>query len=721
LFVAATPIAFFERTRMSISETYVRWRYRLVPDHIVGEVLSKNWIDNAIPVAILALVIVLFAIEIPGFFGLHSLADSARQLGEYLFPALGMTVVLLAGGIDLSVGSSFALCNFASIAFVNALQLPLIAVMPLVVLLGAAVGLINGVLVGYLRVRAFLATLVTLIFVRAIVDQLTLKYAVAISTGSGDTSAWDFVGDGTVAGVPIDLVAALVLAAITHIVLTRTRWGWHLFAVGGSRRSAYNVGISVRRTVCWTYVISGALTACGAIFYASRLNNAGSETGVGLEIAIVTAVVLGGNSLGGGRGSVIKTLLGTSIILLLTNGLVRLGFKSGAGPAVLGIVLLLAVMIDVRWLKNRLKLLNKTYVAPTYVALPPCKPTQPETGSPYAQNNLLSTARGIGVGELDGPEDIILDDEDNLYCGSRHGDIIRFLPPDYTEHEIYAHIGGFTLGLAFDKDKSLVVCSSGIGVFRVTPDREIIKVSDETNRSLWSIIDDSRMRLADDLDIAPDGRIFFSEATIRYNHLTWMMEALEGRGNGRIICYDPQKDHSRTIVSGLMFPNGICMTHDGQSFLFAETFGCRIRRYWFDGPKAGRIETVIPDLPGMPDNINRASDGNFWCAMCGMRAPALDLALRMPSFRRRMIYRVAPDEWLFPEMNTGFVFKFDLNGRILDALWDVEGLKHPMITSVREHRGKLYLGGLVNNRIGQYQLSDADPTWTGQKSYWGLA
>ncbi len=259
-----------------------------------------------------------------------------------------------------------------------------------------------------------------------------------------------------------------------------------------------------------------------------------------------------------------------------------------------------------------------------------------------------------------------------------------------------------------------------MGVFRVTPDREITKVSDETNRSLWSIIDNSRMRLADDLDIAPDGRIFFSEATIRYNHLTWMMEALEGRGNGRIICYDPQRDHSRTIVSGLMFPNGICMTHDGQSFLFAETFGCRISRYWFDGPKAGRIETVIPDLPGMPDNINRASDGNFWCAMCGMRAPALDLALRMPDFRRRMIYRVAPDEWLFPEMNTGFVFKFDLNGQILDALWDLEGLKHPMITSVREHRGKLYLGGLVNNRIGQYQLSDADPTWTGQKSYWGL-
>ena len=168
-----------------------------------------------------------------------------------------------------------------------------------------------------------------------------------------------------------------------------------------------------------------------------------------------------------------------------------------------------------------------------------------------------------------------------------------------------------------------------------------------------------------------------------------------------------------------MFPNGICVTHDGQSILFAETFGCRISRYWFDGPKTGTIEPVIPDLPGLPDNINRASDGNFWCAMVGMRAPALDLALRMPDFRRRMIYRVAPDEWLFPQMNTGFVFKFDLQGQILDALWDLEGLKHPMITSIREHRGNLYLGGLLNNRIGQYRVPGADPNWTGPKSYWG--
>jgi ribose transport system permease protein len=702
-----------------IYETYVKWRYRLVPDYVIGELLSKEWIDNIIPVLMLAAVATLFGTQVPGFFSPHSLADYGRQLGEYLFLTLGMAAVLIAGGIDLSIGSNFALCNFAAIAFINNFQLPVYVVVPVVILIGAAVGLINGVLVGYLRLRAFLTTLVTLVFIRAIVDLLTTKYAIAISASSQETPVWDFIGDGAVFGVPVGLAIALVVGAIGHIVLTRLRFGWHLFAVGGSRRSAHNVGVSVRRVVCLTYVISGALTACGAIFYAARLNNAGAQTGIGLEILIITAAILGGNSLGGGRGSTTKALLGTIVVLIVINGVVSLGLKSGAGSLVLGFILLLAVAIDMRWVKNRLKILHKTYISPAYFAVAPCPSMAPGSGSPYAQNDRLSAARGIGVGELEGPEDVILDNDHNLYCGNRHGDIIRFFPPDYTRHELYAHVGGFMAGLALDRDGSLVVCAPGVGLFRVTRQREVIKLSDETDRSLWSILDDSRMRLADDLDIAPDGRVFFSEATIRYDWYDWRTEGLESRGNGRIICYNPRNNVSHTVLRNLMFPNGICLTFDGQSILFAETFAYRISRYWFDGPKAGTVEPVIPNLPGLPDNINRASDGNFWCAIAGLRGPAMDIALRMPDFRRRMIYRVAPDEWLFAQMNTGFVFKFNLQGQVLDVLWDREGVRHSVITSMREHCGYLYLGGLTNNRVGQLEIPGADPNWTGPNSYWG--
>ena len=161
------------------------------------------------------------------------------------------------------------------------------------------------------------------------------------------------------------------------------------------------------------------------------------------------------------------------------------------------------------------------------------------------------------------------------------------------------------------------------------------------------------------------------------------------------------------------------MAHDNQSFLFAQTWACSISRHWIAGPRAGETELLIDNLPGHPDNINRASDGTYWLALVGMRSPVVDLALRMPGFRRRMARRVAADEWLYPNINIGCVVKIDDRGEVLDALWDRTGRNHPMITSMREHKGFLYLGGILNNRVGRYRIPGADPSWTSQSSYWG--
>jgi ribose transport system permease protein len=128
---------------------------------------------------------------------------------------------------------------------------------------------------------------------------------------------------------------------------------------------------------------------------------------------------------------------------------------------------------------------------------------------------------------------------------------------------------------------------------------------------------------------------------------------------------------------------------------------------------------LAENLPGYPDNINRASDGNYWLAIVGMRSPALDLALRMPGFRRRMARRCAPDAWMYPNLNTGCVIKFNEKGEVLESLWDLGGKNHPMITSIREHKGTLYLGGIYNNRIGAYKIPGADPNWCGLDTYWG--
>ena len=123
----------------------------------------------------------------------------------------------------------------------------------------------------------------------------------------------------------------------------------------------------------------------------------------------------------------------------------------------------------------------------------------------------------------------------------------------------------------------------------------------------------------------------------------WPTDSLEGRGNGRIICYDPRTRKTSTVLRGLIFPNGVVLASDRESIMFAESWNCSIKRYWFDGAKRGVVETVIDNLPGYPDNINRASDGNYWLALMGMRSPAFDLAMRKPGFRRRMSKRVLPN------------------------------------------------------------------------------
>ena len=161
-----------------------------------------------------------------------------------------------------------------------------------------------------------------------------------------------------------------------------------------------------------------------------------------------------------------------------------------------------------------------------------------------------------------------------------------------------------------------------MGVYGVKPDRSVFKVTDRTTRTRRRLKDDSRLYLADDLDVAPDGKIYFSEASTRYELTDWALDGFEGRGNGRLVCHDPKTGVTRTILKNLTFPNGVCISHDGKSVLWASTWLCQINRYWIAGPKAGTSEPLIDNLPGYCDNINRASDGKYWLAFVGLRSPS---------------------------------------------------------------------------------------------------
>ena len=704
---------------MPFYDKLMRFRYDYLPTHLIGEILTKRWIDNLIPFLVLIAVVTTLGAIIPDFYTTGSLVDTTRQLGEFGIIVIAMMIVMVSGGIDLSVASSFALVNISALGLTSLAGWPIGLVFITSLLIGGLVGLVNGVLIGYMRLRAFLTTLVTLVIVRSLVDLLYLRYATDIAGKFPDSPIWDFLGEGTLLQIPVSFCVLMIVAVVVHLVISRMKPGWRIMAIGGARRSAYNIGISVKRDICLTYVGAGVLVGLAGLLYATRLSSVGSDTGAGLELVVLTAAVVGGNSLGGGRGSSAKAVIGALTVLLLTNGLIRLGLKSGTTQVFLGLMLLFAVIVDIRFVKNRFKILTKVYVSPTYFPLPQAPATEAGSTSPYALNDRLRNVEVIGLGKIDGPEDIILDNNDDIYTGNRIGDIIRFKAPDYKEPKVFAHCGGRPLGLAFDKTGNILVCIGGMGLYSIDRNRKITRLTDETNRTPWSIIDDSRLSLADDLDVAPDGKVFFSEATKRYEMNEWSVDSLESRGNGRILCYEPSNKKTKTLIRNLVFPNGICVAHDNNSFFFAETWACRVSRYWLNGPKAGKVESVLPNIPGYPDNINRSSDGNYWLALVGMRTPTYDLAMTMPGFRKRMSRRVASDEWIFPNINRGCVLRFNDRGEVIESLWDSGGENHPQITSMREHRGYLYLGGLTNNRIGRIRLQGADTSWTGKLSYWG--
>ena len=484
---------------------------------------------------------------------------------------------------------------------------------------GALLGSINGLLIGFLKTRPFLTTLVTLIILRASVNLLNTSYAQVFATNSVDSDAWDFIGGGSVLGIPINAATLFVVLLVCHIFLSRSRYGWHLTAIGASRKAARHAGIRVRFMLFLTYVLSGTLCAASGIFYAARQASTDSTTGVGWEFQALTAVVLGGVSLAGGKGTVWRAMIGALIIFLLINGLVRMGIPGYVTSAVTGMILLAAVGIDVKWSKNRGKAIQKIYVNPAFVALANPPSVQPGSNSPYAQNDRLINSQAIGLDQVEGPEDVILDRQDRVYGSTRDGNIIRFSGPNFETREVFAHIGGRPLGMQFDRDENLIVAVAGMGVYGVRPDGEVFKVTDETNRTWYKLNDDSRLRMADDLDIAPDGKIFFSDCTTRYEMTTNTLDILEARPNGRMVCYDPKTRSTRTIINHFYFPNGVCVSHDGKSLLIASTSLCKIFRYWLAGPKQGRTEILIDELPGNPDNINRASDGNYWLALVGIR------------------------------------------------------------------------------------------------------
>ncbi len=209
---------------MKLREALARFRYNKIPDHLAGEILVKNWADNLVPFVFLIAVIAIFGSLIPGFFTAGSLLDTSRQLGEFLIVVIGLTVVIIGGGIDLSVGSIFALSAFAALSVIYIGEGPVWISFIAAVGMGALFGAFNGFLIGYLRLRAFLTTLVTLIIGRSIYDILIIHYGKQIQSSQAYSDSFDWIGIGTLWGIPVSALIALLFTLIAHSYYALAYW-----------------------------------------------------------------------------------------------------------------------------------------------------------------------------------------------------------------------------------------------------------------------------------------------------------------------------------------------------------------------------------------------------------------------------------------------------------------------------------------------------------------
>jgi sugar lactone lactonase YvrE len=328
----------------------------------------------------------------------------------------------------------------------------------------------------------------------------------------------------------------------------------------------------------------------------------------------------------------------------------------------------------------------------------------PELVGPYLPNNELRATRRLLEGHGRGPEDVVFDGQGNLYTGFEHGDIVRIAMAG-GEPEVFVDTGGRPLGMEFDDQGNLIVADAFRGLLSIAPDGRMTTLS--------ASADDVLFGFADDLDIAPNGTIYMSDASTKYGFGADSYDIVEHRPHGRLVAYDPDTRETSVVLDSLHFANGVAVALDGSYVLVAETASYQIQKLWLEGPLAGTAEPFITNLPGFPDNINMTERGTVWVALPSPRISALDAIADKP-FLREVTLRL-PQALQPAPPRYGFVVEVDADGTPIRSLHDPTGdVAH--VTSVMENGGDLYLGSHMESSLavveGTVPLLEAETSET---------
>ena len=294
---------------------------------------------------LLGLCVVLWAAT-PFFLTVSNLLNVAEQAAIIAIVAVGMTFVIITGGIDLSVGSVLA---FAGVVMASVLHLEMPVPLALAVALGTGLccGLLNGALITVGRLPPFIATLGMMSVARGTALMFTEGRPV-----SGFSGGFRSLATGELLGIPVSVVIMVGVYVVAHFVLTRTKLGRYTYAIGGNEEAALLSGVNVKLYKAAVYGLSGMLSGLAAVLLTARLNSAQPIAGMMYELDAIAATVIGGTSLLGGEGTVVGTLIGALIMAVLRNGLNILGVSSFVQQVVIGSVIIAAVLVDM-WLKRR--------------------------------------------------------------------------------------------------------------------------------------------------------------------------------------------------------------------------------------------------------------------------------------------------------------------------------------------------------------------------------
>ncbi|KAI1888464.1 hypothetical protein AGOR_G00185420 [Albula goreensis] len=331
----------------------------------------------------------------------------------------------------------------------------------------------------------------------------------------------------------------------------------------------------------------------------------------------------------------------------------------------------------------------------------------PALEGPLTVNDRLQKGHRLFSGQLHGPESFTADEEGNIYTGTVdgklwriHQDQLYFITqmgqniPECGTSTDYEPVCGRPHGVRLDQHGQLIVADSYLGLFRVDPQsgEKTLLLSSQTGA------DGIPFGFLNGLEISRDGTVFFTDSSSRWGRRHVRYEVIETNHLGRLLSFDPETGHVRTLLDSLYMPNGIALSPDEDFLMMAETSIGRILRYWLKGPKAGTKEVLMSNMPGYPDNIRVSDRGTFLVGITTIRfrgrlfPPFLDMIGPYPAVKRFMT-KVIPLGWynlLLPRY--GLVLELGQDGEVLDSMHDPKGSLTWAISDVFQHGGRIYLG-----------------------------